>query len=95
MPIKAKVVALIMMWSSIITSGIFFIKNNYALASVVGCRIIGTIMILMIKTLKITNDSDFVVKEELGVPGNRNDTGERPTELDGGSKQGRNNRSNL
>jgi len=65
MPIKAKVIALMMMWTSIITSGIFFIKNKYALAIVVCGGIIGTIIIMMIKTLKIPNEADLIVKEEL------------------------------
>jgi len=65
MPAKAKVIALIMMWTSIISSCLFFIKNKYVLAIVVSGGIIGTIIIMMIKTLKIPNEADLIVKEEL------------------------------
>ncbi|MCF8259910.1 MAG: YbaN family protein [Melioribacteraceae bacterium] len=52
MPRKAKISALIMMWAMISLSTIFFIKIMWVQIVVVVCGLIGTIVILSVKTLK-------------------------------------------
>jgi uncharacterized membrane protein YbaN (DUF454 family) len=52
MPLKSKVVALIMMWTMIGLSAGVFIGNNTVKLIVLLAGIIGTIAILMVKTLR-------------------------------------------
>ncbi len=52
MALKHKISALIMMWSSITISTLFFIKNEIVIIIVVLCGIIGTVVILSVRTLK-------------------------------------------
>ena len=55
MALKHKISALIMMWVSIAVSTIFFIQSNVVIIIVIICGLIGTIVILRVKTLKEEN----------------------------------------
>lgn len=52
MPLKSKVIALVMMWTMIGLSAGVFIGNNTVRLIVLLAGVIGTIAILMVKTLK-------------------------------------------
>jgi uncharacterized membrane protein YbaN (DUF454 family) len=52
MPLKSKIIALIMMWTMISISVFFFIKSFTVQIIVIVSGIIGTIVILMVKTLR-------------------------------------------
>ena len=52
MPLKSKIVALVMMWTAILTSCIFFIQNEYVIILVFVAGIAGTIAINSVKTKK-------------------------------------------
>lgn len=52
MPLKSKIIALIMMWTMISLSVIFFIENITVKIIVVMSGLIGTAAILMVKTLR-------------------------------------------
>lgn len=52
MQLKHKLSALLMMWISITASTVFFIENNVVIIIVLLCGLIGTIVILNVRTLK-------------------------------------------
>ncbi|MDZ7762831.1 MAG: YbaN family protein [Melioribacteraceae bacterium] len=51
MPLKSKVIALISMWSMITTSILFFIESDIIKVIVFSCGVIGTVIILSVRTL--------------------------------------------
>ena len=53
MPLKSKIIALVMMWSAIIISTVFFINYLLVRIIVIICGIIGTIVIYKLKTLQV------------------------------------------
>lgn len=52
MPLKAKVMALSMMWPMIMVSSVFFIHNIYVKLIVILAGVVGTLVILRIKTYR-------------------------------------------
>lgn len=52
MPLKSKIIALIMMWTMISLSVIFFLDNFTVKLIVISAGLIGTVVILMVKTLR-------------------------------------------
>lgn len=52
MPLKSKIIALIMMWTMISLSVIFFLNSFTVKLIVISAGIIGTVVILMVKTLR-------------------------------------------
>jgi uncharacterized membrane protein YbaN (DUF454 family) len=52
MPLRSKVVALVSMWTMMGLSVVFFIQSNAIRCVVVACGLIGTAVILRVKTLK-------------------------------------------
>lgn len=64
MPFKSKIIALVSMWFMMSISTIFFIQSNTIRVIVLLCGVIGTVVILRVKTLdeKMIN-SDNELKE--------------------------------
>ncbi len=55
MPLKSKVIALLSMWIAVLTSIFFFIDIQFVKLVLLLCALIGTIIILRVKTLTINN----------------------------------------
>jgi hypothetical protein len=53
MPLKSKVIALVMMWTAISASTIFFIESNIIRVIVLTAGVVGTIVIYRIRTLQV------------------------------------------
>lgn len=56
MPFKSKVIALLSMWSMMSISIFFFIDNTVIKIIVVICGLIGTAVILYVKTIKVSTE---------------------------------------
>ena len=52
MPMRSKVFALVAMWSMIAVSAVFFVKAIWVRAVLGGCAVVGTIVILRVKTYR-------------------------------------------
>lgn len=52
MPMRSKVIALVAMWGMISVSAVFFIESTPIRAILAACAVIGTVVILRVRTLR-------------------------------------------
>ena len=52
MPMRSKVIAFTAMWLTCGTSAVFFVDNHYVKAAIIGCAVIGTVVLARVKTAR-------------------------------------------
>ena len=72
MPVKSKIIALSMIWLTCGSSALFFVDNVYAKVGIIACAVIGSVVILRVRTASVgvsahTPDSSEMSSESTGA----------------------------